>query len=279
MNNLMAVLFCFFYLTLQAQTSLVVLHTADTHSHLEALGDHQESLGGIVRREALVRTVRKNVKPVVLLDAGDFVQGTPYYNLLLGKAEIKTMNLLKYDAVTLGNHEFDNGLDALLQMLKWAKFDVICSNYVFLEKRLSKKIRPWKVVRKERIRIGLVSANISPIGLISTKNFLNIQYINPIQTADSLSKWLKLKKKCDVVICLSHLGLDRAGSNPDDLKLAAQSHFIDIIVGGHTHSVTQKPRIVVNQNGNPVLIHHSGSNGQYVGRLDVAVTQSRVKKR
>jgi 5'-nucleotidase len=278
MKYQLVVLFCLLNSSLEAQTPLVLLHTADTHSHLEAVDDGVQSRGGIVRREALVRGVRKEAPLVILLDAGDFVQGTPYYNLLSGKAEIKTMNFLKYDAVTLGNHEFDNGPEALFQLLKWTKFDVICSNYVFKEKRFSKKISQWKVVRKGDTRIGIVSANIAPFGLISDKNFINIQYVDPIQTADSIAAWLKSKMQCDVVICLSHLGLDRTGSNPDDLKLAEKSSFIDIVVGGHTHSITQKPRMVMNQIKEPVVIHHSGSNGLYVGRLDVSVTQSKAKK-
>lgn len=261
-------------LTLQAGTPLVLLHTNDTHSQLEPYRSddkYNANMAGIVRRAALIRAVRAKEPNVLLVDAGDFVQGTPYFNLFHGNAEIALMNKLGLDAITLGNHEFDNGIPFLAKMLKKAKFKVVSSNYDLSETPLKKLVRPWLIVKKGKLRIGIVSANIHPIGLISPANFVGVKYLDPYLTAESKAAWLKSVKKCDLVVCLSHLGLDNKGEAPDDLHLAENTKSIDVIIGGHTHTFMRAPAKKVNAVGDTVLINQVGKGGIYVGRMDLDV--------
>jgi 5'-nucleotidase len=267
---------CLLITSLNAGTPLVVLHTNDTHSQIEPYGAEDarnESKGGILRREALIRSVRLNEPNVLVVDAGDFVQGTPYFNFFKGDVEVELMNRLGLDAVTLGNHEFDNGLEPLASALKKARFDVVCSNYSFKGTPLETLVVPWKMVIKGTLKIGIVSANINLQGLVSGRNHIGVTYQNPIQTADSIASWLKSIQHCDLVICLSHLGYNSDGSLPDDLKLASSTTSLDVIIGGHTHTFMKAPVLVKNKKGADVIIHQSGRGGVLVGRLDLDVTQ------
>lgn len=260
--------------TFFAGTPLVVLHTNDTHSQLEPYGKEDKynaGKAGIVRREAVYREIRAKEPNVICLDAGDFVQGTPYFNLFKGDAEIKLMNRLKLDAVTLGNHEFDNGVAFLAKMLSKARFPIVSTNYDVASTPLKKVVRPWLVVKRGNLRIGIVSANIRPDGLISEANFKGIRYLEPYQTADSVAQWLKSVKKCNLVVCLSHLGYDNKGESPDDLQMAQKTSYLDVIIGGHTHTFLKKPELRLNSKGDTVVINQVGKGGIYVGRLDLDV--------
>lgn len=277
---ILAVLYtsCFY---LNAGSPLVLLHTNDVHSQLEPLGSNDlknAGKGGIVRRIALVNQIKKTEPNVLVFESGDFVQGTSYFNVYSGQAEIKLMNCLGLDAVTLGNHEFDNGVDFLAKMLKWSKFKVVCTNYDASKTVLKKFIHPWLIVRKGPIRIGIVSANIAPFGLISTENFRGIQYLDPIKVTDSTATWLKVVKKCDIVVCLSHLGYDREGNTIDDLMLASKSKNIDVILGGHSHTFMKEPALKENAKGGMVIINQSGKGGVMVGRIDLDIIQTAKKR-
>jgi 5'-nucleotidase len=264
-------------LSLQAGTPLVLLHTNDTHSQLEPYrkdDKYNGDMAGIVRRSALIREVRQKEPNVLVVDAGDFVQGTPYFNLFHGKAEITLMNQVGLDAITLGNHEFDNGIPFLADMLKKARFHVISSNYDVSATPLKPYVKSWDIVRKGKLRIGIVSANIRPDGLISPANFKGIRYLPPYETAEEKAAWLKNVKKCDLVVCLSHLGLDNKDEAPDDLHLAKVSKNIDVIIGGHTHTFMRNPAKIVNAVGDTVLVNQVGKGGIYVGRLDLDVDHS-----
>jgi len=269
----------FFFLLLcvlptEAGTPLVLLHTNDTHSQLEPYRSddkYNANMAGIVRRGALIREVRAKDPNVLVLDAGDFLQGTPYFNLFKGDAEVKLMNQVGLDVLTLGNHEFDNGIPFLVHILKKANFKVVCSNYDVSETLLKKLVQPWLIVRKGKLRIGIVSANISPDRLISKANFTGVKYLDPYQTAEEKAAWLKEKKKCNLVVCLSHLGLDNKGEAPDDLHLAEQSKHIDVILGGHSHTFMRNPAKKINAAGDTVIINQVGKGGIYVGRLDLDV--------
>jgi 5'-nucleotidase len=261
-------------LSMNAGTPLVLLHTNDTHSQLEPYKSddkYNANMAGIVRRAALVRDVRTKEPNVLVLDAGDFVQGTPYFNLFHGDAEMGLMNQVGLDAVTLGNHEFDNGIPFLVKMLKKAKFKVVTSNYDVSATPLKKYVRPWLIVKKGKLRIGIVSANIRPNGLISPANFIGIKFLNPYETAESIAYWLKSVKKCKGVICLSHLGLDNNGEAPDDIRLAEKSKSIDVIIGGHTHTFMRNPIKKINAIGDTVIINQVGKGGIYVGRIDLEI--------
>lgn len=260
--------------SLNAQTPLVLLHTNDVHSQLEPLpadDPRNPDMGGILRREALCRTIRAQEPNVLVFDCGDFVQGTPYFNFFKGEAEVRLMNGVKPNAVTLGNHEFDNGVAFLADMLKQAEFPIVCTNYVMKRTPLSRYVKPWLVLRQGGLRIGVVSANIKPDGLIAQANFQGIRWLDPIKTADKRAAWLKRVKKCDVVICLSHLGYKMDEGMADDLALAAGSRHIDVILGGHTHTFLRQPVKVNNLNGQPVIINQVGKAGVFVGRLDLLV--------
>lgn len=263
-----------FVWSLQAGTPLVLLHTNDTHSQLEPYRSDEKynaDMAGIVRRAALIREVRSKEPNVLVVDAGDFVQGTPYFNLFHGDAEISLMNKVGLDAITLGNHEFDNGIPFLTTMLKKAKFKVVSTNYDVSATTLKKYVKPWLILKKGKLRIGIVSANIHPNGLISPVNFVNIKYLDPYVAAEAKAAWLKSVKKCDLVVCLSHLGLDNKGEAPDDLRLAEKTKSIDIIIGGHTHTFMRNPAKKVNAAGDTILINQVGKGGIYVGRLDLEV--------
>lgn len=276
MNKILLLLLTLTFSTVSifAGTPLVLLHTNDTHSQLEPYrmdDKYNPGMGGILRRAALIREVRAKEPNVLMVDAGDFVQGTPYFNLFKGEAEIKLMNKLGLDALTLGNHEFDNGIPFLAKMLKKAKFKVVCSNYDVSATVLKKYVKPWLIVKKGKLRIGIVSANISPKGLISPVNFQGVKYLDPYETAEATASWLKTVKKCDLVVCLSHLGLDNKGEAPDDLRLAEKSRNIDVIIGGHTHTFMRSPAKKTNAAGETVLINQVGKGGIFVGRLDLEV--------
>ena len=257
-----------------AEKTLVILHTNDTHSQLEPYTEEDRrnaGQAGIVRREALYRTIRAEEPNVLVFDIGDFVQGTPYFNFFKGDAEVGLMNYLKIDALTLGNHEFDNGIDFLVRMLKKATFPIVSTNYDLSATRLKRLVKPWIIIKKDGMRIGIVSANINPVGLITPKNYEGMVWLDPIKTAEKRAAWLKEKKKCDIVICLSHLGYKYQDNTPDDLKLAAGSKNIDVILGGHTHTFMKEPAIVNNLDGKPVIINQVGKGGILVGKLKLSV--------
>lgn len=246
---------------------LVILHTNDTHSQIEP----KDSLGGVLRRKAYIDEVRReNGKDnVLLLDAGDFCQGTPYFNFYKGDIEVEMMNLMEYDAVTLGNHEFDNGVDALANLLKKAKFKVVSSNYDLSTTPLSEKIDPWLMLEKGDVKVGIIGLNVNPEDLIAKENYEGVFYRDPIAIANQLAADLK-NKGADVVIVLSHLGYEYENTNKaSDLKLAKAARNIDIIIGGHSHTLLKEPVKVKAADGREILIGQLGKSGFYLGRIDL----------
>ena len=249
-----------------AQTPLVILHTNDTHSQIEPLQDKDGSLvGGIYGRAAIIDQVRQENKNVLLVDAGDFCQGTPYFNYFKGATEIKFMNLLGYQAATLGNHEFDNGSRMLAKQLAKAKFPIVCANYLFFNKKLKNIVKKYVIIEMDGKRIGIFGLLTDIKALTSPQNYKDIKYLNAIDVADCMVKELRETEKCDYVICLSHLGLNSGTEeNPDDMMLASQVKGIDVIVGGHTHTVLKEPKIV---NGTYIL--QTGKKGMRIGQLTI----------
>ena len=249
-----------------SQKELIILHTNDTHSRIEPLPETDRNFpdkGGVVRRATYIDQTRKENKNVLLFDAGDFLQGTPYFNLFKGEIEVKAMNLLGYDAVTLGNHEFDYGLEVLENVARLAKFPIVSSNYDFSETKLNGLIEPFIVFNKGGVRIGVISINIQPKGLIAASNYKGVKYLDPLETANSMAEMLRNKYKCDMVICISHLG------HNSDLNMAESTKGIDIIIGGHSHTFMKQPTLRKNIDDNDVLIFQTNGRGVYVGRIDV----------
>lgn len=275
-NILFASLFVAFSLQVQATKHLVILHTNDTHSRIEPLpakDNFSPNTAGVARRAVYVNEVRKSEKNVLLLDAGDFVQGTPYFNLFKGEVEIGAMNLMKYDAGTLGNHEFDYGLEVLEKMVRSAKFPIVNCNYDFTNTPLNGLIKPYIILKKYGLKIGILGIGVNPEGLIQHENYKGMIYNSPIVSANKYAEILKVNEKCDLVICLSHIGYDSENNEPNDQLLAESSKYIDIIIGGHTHTYMKDPVFRENQLGKDVLIYQMGKNGTFVGRIDVELSK------
>ena len=252
---------------------LTILHTNDVHSRLEPFpmdGSKNEGMGGVSARAALIEKIRKEVPNVLLLDAGDIFQGTPYFNMFGGELELKLMSMMGYDAGTMGNHDFDNGLDGFLKVLPNAQFPFICSNYDFKNTILDGKTHPFKIFKKGGIKVGIFGLGINLDGLVGKKQYQETQYINPVDVAQHYSNYLKKDKKCDLVICLSHLGYEYKNEENliSDRKLVAQTENIDLILGGHTHTFLPEPQSVQNRQGKNVLINQVGFAGLLLGRID-----------
>ncbi len=250
---------------------ITILHTNDVHSHIDPFPDNDPKyagLGGIVRRAALIKKIRKEEKNVLLLDAGDLFQGTPYFNLYGGELEFKLMSMMQYDASTIGNHDFDNGLDGLIKQLPYANFPFINCNYDFSDTPMEGKAIPHKIFIKEDIKIGIFGLGVELAGLVDKKNSGNTLYLDPVQKAAEAAFHLKHNEKCDLIICLSHLGFSSNGKKINDVDLAKQSKNIDVILGGHSHTFLDKPASFKNSDGKEVLIAQVGWAGIRLGRID-----------
>ena len=259
-------------------TELTILHTNDTHSHIFPINNGKyKGFGGMAQRAQLIKDIRKDNRNVLLLDAGDVFQGTPYFNFFGGEVEYKLMSRMKYDAVTLGNHDFDNGIEGLNKQLKHASFDFINSNYDFNNTVLKNKIKKYRVFVKDNIRIGVFGLGIELEGLVPEKLYDGIIYKDPIKSANYYSSLLKDKEKCNLVICLSHLGLKYNTNKISDIEIAKKTKNIDVIIGGHTHTFLEKPILIKNKINKDVLINQVGWAGINLGRLDFTFRQNSVK--
>ena len=250
---------------------LTILHTNDMHSHIDpfpANDPKYPGLGGMERRAALINKIRKEEENLLLLDAGDVFQGTPYFNLYGGELEFKLMSKMGYDACTIGNHDFDNGLNGLARMLPHANFPFICANYDFSDTVMFDKTIPYKIFEKRGIRVGVFGLGIELDGLVGKKFYGNTIYQNPVEVSEKISRVLKEDWKCDLVVCLSHLGFKYQTKKIDDMKLAKTSKYIDLIIGGHTHSFLDEPVFLKNKNNKKVVINQVGWAGLRVGRID-----------
>jgi 5'-nucleotidase len=271
-NHLLLVIFLSFSVGIWGQVNLVILHTNDTHSRIEPLpatDSRYANLGGVERRAAYFDLVRKDNKNVLIFDSGDFLQGTPYFNMFKGEVEIETMNLLKYDATTLGNHEFDYGLNTIADFARRAKFPIVCTNYDFTGTPVEGLTKPYIILKKGGIRIGVIGIGIQPKGLIASANYEGMKFLPPIPTANRYADMLKKEKNCDIVICLSHLGYT------DDVNLAEKSHNIDFILGGHSHTFMKEAKTLKNADGKDIVIFQNGDRGMYIGRLDVELEKTK----
>lgn len=252
-----------------AETVITILHTNDTHSQIEPLpaNDKNAGKGGVARRATLVKRVRKENPNTLLVDAGDVLQGTPYFNFYKGEVEYKAMSAIGYDVGTLGNHEFDNGLDALAAALKFANFDIVSANYDVKGTVLEGRVKRYVVKTVGGIRVGLFGLGISPVGLITPANFKGITFIDPTIAAREVVKQLREEERCSLVVCMSHLGYDKDGQRGNSL-VASQVDGIDFIASGHTHLFMEQPVTQTQPCGAKTLIFETGKSGVYVGRVD-----------
>ena len=251
---------------------ITILHTNDTHSQIEPfdISHHKfANKGGVARRASLVQKVRKENPNTLLLDAGDIFQGTPYFNYFGGEIEFKLMSLLKYDAATMGNHDFDNSIEGFHHQLPNANFDFVCANYDFKNTILNTLVKPYKIFFKDGIKIGVFGLGIELHNLVSPELFKETNYLDPIEITKDITRELKENENCDLIICLSHLGYHYKNTQKvSDLKLAAATKDIDLIIGGHTHTFLPKPTLVKNINNETVLVNQVGAYGVNLGRID-----------
>jgi len=252
---------------------ITILHTNDVHSHIEPFETthpNYPNLGGIARRASLIEKIRIENPNTLLFDAGDIFQGTPYFNFFGGEVEFKLMSKLKYDASTIGNHDFDNGIDGLDTQLPHATFDFLISNYDFNNTILEGKTKTYEIFIRNGIKIGVFGLGIELSGLVDPLLYKETRYLDPVELTQDMGRLLKEEHQCDLIICLSHLGYNYR-SNKDkisDLKLAQQTKNIDLIIGGHTHTFLKKPTVAKNILGENMLINQVGKWGINVGRID-----------
>ena len=264
-----------------ADTIITILHTNDTHSQIDPIAANDRlypGKGGVARRASLVKRVRKENPNTLMIDAGDVFQGTPYFNFYKGEVEYRAMSEIGYDVGTLGNHEFDNGVDALVAALKFARFDVVSSNYDLKGTPLETLVKPFVIRELAGVRIGLFGLGISPAGLITPANFKGITYRNPVDAARETVQILRNKEHCALVIAMSHLGYYPKNQPGDlgDTQVAAQVDGIDFIAGGHTHTFMEEPVKVKQPSGDETLIFQVGRSGIYIGRVDFNMKNGKV---
>lgn len=259
---------------------LTILYTNDQHSRIEPFPDNDPKFagqGGFSKRATLIKSIRKEEENILLLDAGDIFQGTPYFNFYHGELEYKLMTQMGYDAVTLGNHDFDLGINNLIRQMPHADFSFINCNYNFGDTALHNKIIPYKIYKKQGIKIGVLGVGIELEGLVDKKLFGGIKYNNPLDCANNTAHHLKNNLNCDYVICLSHLGYKYDWQKISDITLATQSRNIDLIIGGHTHTFLNEPVKYTNSEGKDVLITQVGWAGIWLGRIDIFFSDTNKK--
>jgi 5'-nucleotidase len=263
------------------ETLITILHTNDTHSQIDPLADNDKQYpgkGGVARRATLVKRVRKENPNTLLIDAGDVFQGTPYFNFYRGEVEYKAMSLIGYDVVTLGNHDFDNGVDALAAAMKFANFDFVSSNYDMRGTSLEKLVKPYVVRELAGVRVGLFGLGISPNNLITPENFKGVKYLDPVRMARGVVKLLREQERCQLVVGMTHLGYypNPKEGEIGDSQLVAQVDGIDFIASGHTHTFMSKPVIAKQPSGGNTIIFQVGKSGIYVGRVDLKMRDGKV---
>jgi 5'-nucleotidase len=252
---------------------ITILHTNDVHSHIDPFpidDPKYPNMGGAARRSAVIQQIRQQNPNTLLLDAGDIFQGTPYFNFYGGELEFKLMSMMQYDLATMGNHDFDNALEGFKKQLPHAKFDFVSANYDFKNTILDGLVKPYKIFVKDGIKIGIFGLGIELTGLVEKKNYEETVYNDPLGVAQDMARILRHTEKCDLVICLSHLGFiyKDEPSRISDLTIARNTKDIDLIIGGHTHTFLNKPYIEKNSEGKEVLVNQVGCYGLNLGQID-----------
>lgn len=257
---------------------LTILHTNDMHSHFDPFPETDAQYpgqGGIVRIAELVNKYRKENPNLLLVDAGDMFQGTPYFNYFKGDLIVEIMSKMGYDAGTIGNHEFDNGMGDILSAIRHANFPLVNSNYDFSDTILAGQVKKHIILKKEEIKIGIYGLGIELKGLVSDANYGKTHYLDPLETALKMEKMLKKEHDCDLVICLSHLGYAYENNKISDSRLAPQTRFTDLIIGGHTHTFLKKPTVLKNSVGKSILINQVGWAALELGKIDFVFDRNR----
>lgn len=267
----LSIFVCVFTVVAVAQKKqLVILHTNDTHSCIMPLNPNLADTalagrGGFLRRMALIEDERAKTPGLLLIDSGDFSQGSPYYNFYKGEVEVELMNRMGYDVATIGNHEFDFGLENMARIFRMAKFPIVCANYDFTGTSVEGLVKPYTIIKRNGLKIGLFGLSPQPRGLVDTTKFVGVKYLEPVETAERMAALLKTKKKCDVVICVSHLGWEN--EELTDQMLVPATRDIDIVLGGHSHTYMKTLQYVKNVDGKDVPVDQNGKHGIWIGRI------------
>lgn len=256
-----------FSIVAQDSKQIILLQTSDVHSRLEPInqkGDRNYGEGGFVRRVTFLNQFRKENANVLLFDCGDISQGTPYYNMFRGEAEVRLMNEMGYEAMAIGNHEFDFNLDNMVRLFKMANFPILCANYDLDATVLKDLVKPYIILKRFGLKIGVFGLGTRPEGMIQADKCEGVIYKDPIEVSNEVAALLKAKG-CDLVVCLSHLGIQM------DEDLVAKTRHIDVVLGGHSHTFMTGPKTYLNMDGKEVSLMHSGKSGVRVGRLDLTL--------
>ena len=262
---------------LDRNVKISILHTNDVHSQIEAFSFNHNiypDRGGFAKRANIFKGLIKINPNTLIFDAGDIFQGTPYFNFFQGELELNLMKKMGYNAATIGNHEFDAGLDILKRNIINNDFQFISSNYDFTNTSLEGLVSRYKVYKKQNIRIGVFGLGIELKGLVNPKLYKETKYYDPIEISNEMTQKLKTEENCDLIICISHLGHTYQDDKISDLRLASLTSDIDLIIGGHTHTLLKKPIVVKNSNNKDVIINQVGSRGVYVGKIDFNFSNS-----
>jgi 5'-nucleotidase len=260
---------------------LTILHTNDWHSRIEAFDKTDKNnarMGGAEFRAALIKKYRAENTNILLLDAGDIFQGTPYFNFYGGELEYKLMSQMGYDCVTLGNHDFDNGITGLFKQMPLATFDFVNCNYDFKDTLIENKVLPYKIYKKGGLKIGVTGVGIELNGLVPEKLYGKIKCNDPVANLNKVAAYLKQEKQCNLVICLSHLGYNYKENKIGDLSLAPQTKHVDLIIGGHTHTFLKEPTLVKNAIGENVIVNQVGWAGLALGKIDFTFNSQQLNQ-
>lgn len=271
---ILALALCMSSMGMSAQKQLTILHTNDTHSCIMPLSENLADTmlagrGGFVRRIAMLENERRTEPDLLLFDSGDFSQGSSYYTLFKGDVEVGLMNRMHYDAGTIGNHEFDFGLANMARVFAGLNYPIVCANYKFSQYGLDKMVKPYVILKRNGVKIGVFGLSPELDGLVDRKNYEATQYLDPIATAQAMADVLH-KKKCDVVICLSHLGWNEGGMS--DQEMISKTRGIDLVLGGHSHTYFEKLRYVKNLDGKPIPVDQNGKHGIFLGKMKLRLS-------
>ncbi len=278
-NIILSILFCMSVAVWAQDKQLVILHTNDTHSCIQPLSKNLADTlfagrGGYLRRIAMLEEERAKYPDLLLFDSGDFSQGSPYYNLYGGEVEVGLMNRMHYDAATIGNHEFDFGLENMARIFKMADFPIVCSNYDFAGTPVQGLVKRYVIIKRDGLKIGVFGLGPKLEGLVSDYNCEGVRFIDPVIVAQEMADLLKGEKKCDIVICLSHLGWDKVNTLTDG-QMMSKTKGIDLVLGGHSHTFLKELKYVKNADGIEVANDQNGKSGIYIGKMIVNLTRSR----
>ena len=274
---ILATLFVALAMPIAQAEHLIIMAANDTHSQIEPASDGKS---GVLRRLAAYDQARRENKNVLVVHAGDAVQGTNYFSLYGGKVEYSLMDSLRYDIIILGNHEFDNGIDSLAYYYKNIKATKLCTNYDLSDTKLAGVFQPYVIKTYGDKRVGFIGLSVNPVGMVADGNFKGLRYLNPMDVADATAKYLKQVQKVDYAVMISHIGYDSMDPNePNDSLLVTRSHYIDFVIGGHSHTVLKpgsKYSNVLNADGKTVIIGQNGKSGKYVSKYDLDLETGEV---